>query len=229
MTDEQAAFVKAYAECIASAPEAYVKDFVQRPADKDIEDSIHYTGVMDALFLWNAALTYFKGESAMKKFPLTKAAAFSDRGTDVRAAVDYAHQLATASTDSVATLTAVNVVLNTVINWMDVYVNQPRAADTTTEILASLVRDWMDANCKDMVADWCGDNHDVEDWMNDNAGMTIEHWMNYNAQPKMGEAIEEALEELDLENKIEEVIGNMDLSEHMEAAINDMDLVVRTR
>ena len=59
--------------------------------------------------------------------------------------------------------------------------------------------------------------------------MTIEHWMNYNAQPKMGEAIEEALEELDLDNKIEEVIVNMDLSEHMESAINDMDLVVRAR
>jgi len=165
----------------------------------------------------------------MTKFPLTKAAAFSDRGIDVRTAVEYAHQLATASTDSVAVLTAVNVVLNTVINWMDVYVNQPRAADTTHEVLDALVRDWMDANCKDMIADWCGDNHDVEDWLNENAGMTIEHWMNYNAQPKMGEAIEEALEELDLENKIEEVIVNMDLADQLESAINDMDLVVRTR
>ena len=164
----------------------------------------------------------------MTKFPLYKAAAFSDRGTDVRAAVDYAHQLATASTDSVAVLTATNVVLNTVINWMDVYVHQPRAADTTTEVLAALVKDWMDANAGAMVADWC-DNTGVEDWLEENAGMTIEHWMNYNAQPKMGEAIEEALEELDLDNKIEEVIVNMDLSEHMESAINDMDLVVRAR
>jgi len=162
-------------------------------------------------------------------FPISKAAAFSDRGTDVRAAVDYAHQLATASTDSVATLTAVNVVLNTVINWMDVYVNHRHAADATTEVLAALVKDWMDANARDMVADWCGDNHDVEDWLEENAGMTIEHWMNYNAQPKMGEAIEEALEELDLENKIEEVIVNMDLADQLESAINDMDLVVRTR
>ena len=165
----------------------------------------------------------------MTNFPISKAAAFSDRGTDVRAAVDYAHQLATASTDSVATLTAVNVVLNTVINWMDVYVNHRHAADATTEVLAALVRDWLDAHAGDMVADWCGDNHDVEEWLNENAGMTIEHWMNYNAQPKMGEAIEEALEELDLENKIEEVIVNMDLADQLESAINDMDLVVRTR
>jgi hypothetical protein len=165
----------------------------------------------------------------MKKFPLTKAAAFSECGTDVRAAVDYAHQLATASTDSVGVMTAVNVVLNTVINWVDVNVNQPRAADTTTEVLAALVKDWMDANAGDMVADWCGDNHDVEDWLNENAGMTIEHWMNYNAQPKMGEAIEEALEELDLEGKIEEVIGSTDWADQLETAINDMDLVVRTR
>jgi hypothetical protein len=111
----------------------------------------------------------------------------------------------------------------------DVNVNQPRAADTTTEVLAALVKDWMDANAGDMVADWCGDNHDVEDWLNENAHMTIEHWMNYNAQPKMGEAIEEALEELDLEGKIEEVIGSTDWADQLETAINDMDLVVRTR
>lgn len=164
----------------------------------------------------------------MTKFPLTKAAAFADRGTDVRAAVDYAHELATASTDAVAVFTATNVVLNTVINWMEANVAQ-RGDITTTEMLAALVNEWMNANCKDMIADWCGDNHDVEDWLNDNAGMTIEHWMNYNAQPKMGEAIEEALEDLDLEGKIEEVIGSMDLADQLETAINDMDLVVRTR
>ena len=64
MTEEQAAFVKAYAEAIGSAPEAYVKEFVQRPADKDIASiSIHYTSVMDALCLWEHAKIYFKGEN----------------------------------------------------------------------------------------------------------------------------------------------------------------------
>ncbi len=63
MTEEQAAFVKAYRDCMGYAPEAYVKEFVQRPADKDIENTLYYTNVMDALCLWDRAKTYFKGEN----------------------------------------------------------------------------------------------------------------------------------------------------------------------
>ena len=63
MTEEQAAFVKAYADSMGYAPEAYVKQFVQCHDSTDMEDSIHYTSVMDALCLWDRAKTYFKGES----------------------------------------------------------------------------------------------------------------------------------------------------------------------
>ena len=63
MTEEQAAFVKAYADCMGYAPEAYVKEFMQCHDGKDMEKSIHYTSVMDALCLWDRAKTYFKGES----------------------------------------------------------------------------------------------------------------------------------------------------------------------
>lgn len=62
MTEEQAAFVKAYADCMGYAPEVYVKKFVQCNEGKDMEESIHYTNVMDALCLWDRAKTYFKGE-----------------------------------------------------------------------------------------------------------------------------------------------------------------------
>jgi len=60
---EQAAFVKAYADCMGYAPEAYVKAFMQCHDGKDMEESIHYASVMDALCLWDRAKTYFKGES----------------------------------------------------------------------------------------------------------------------------------------------------------------------
>jgi hypothetical protein len=60
---EQTAFVKAYADCMGYAPEAYVKEFMQCHDGKDMEESIHYTSVMDALCLWDRAKTYFKGES----------------------------------------------------------------------------------------------------------------------------------------------------------------------
>ena len=62
MTEEQAAFVKAYAGSMGYASEAYVKQFVQCHDSTDMEDSIHYTSVMDALCLWDRAKTYFKGE-----------------------------------------------------------------------------------------------------------------------------------------------------------------------
>lgn len=167
----------------------------------------------------------------MEKFPLNPTPMFADRGTDVADAMHYATELAAASSDSIAVYTAVNVLMNTVINWVNAQSDQP-AADpqfpVETEIRFTVAK-WMDVHAATMIADWCGDNHDVEDWLEQNAGMTIEHWMNYNAQPKMGEAIEEALEELDLENKIEEVIGNMDLEHQIESAIQDMDLVVRVR
>lgn len=62
MTEEQTAFIKAYRDCVGDAPEAYVREFLQRHEDADIEESTHYTSVMDALCLWERAKTYFKGE-----------------------------------------------------------------------------------------------------------------------------------------------------------------------
>lgn len=45
-----------------------------------------------------------------------RAGIFADRGTDVRAALEYAYEIAQATDNPAAVITAVHVVLNTVAN-----------------------------------------------------------------------------------------------------------------
>lgn len=47
-----------------------------------------------------------------------KVGLFADRGTDIRAALDYAYNVAQATDNPAAVMTAVHVVLNTVANAM---------------------------------------------------------------------------------------------------------------
>jgi hypothetical protein len=56
---EQAAFVEAYATSVAEVPEDRVIDFVRRHYEgEDMDYSSEYTSIMDALCMWNAALTW---------------------------------------------------------------------------------------------------------------------------------------------------------------------------
>jgi hypothetical protein len=160
---------------------------------------------------------------------------FADRGTDISDALDYALSLSTGNPEG---LTAVYVVLNTVINAVqaDSLASAAVAAAApnpermpTAVIISAAVRDWLADNASEMVSDWCednasetitdwcGDNHDVEDWLGEHADPLIAHWMNYNA-------VQGCVDDI-VSEKVEAAINNLDL----EAAINNLDLVVRAR
>ena len=56
---EQAAFVEAYANNVASAPSDYVAQFVARyESGEDMPYCEHYTSIMDALGMWHAGKNY---------------------------------------------------------------------------------------------------------------------------------------------------------------------------
>jgi hypothetical protein len=56
---EQAAFLDAYADNVASLPRELVADFVARyEAGEDIDYIGEHTGIMDALGIWHSALRW---------------------------------------------------------------------------------------------------------------------------------------------------------------------------
>jgi len=156
----------------------------------------------------------------MEKFPVNPAPMFADRGTDVVDAMHYATELAAASSDAIAVYTAVNVLMNTVINWVNAQSDQP-AADpqfpVETEIRLTVAK-WMDVHAATVIGQVLSDStvvdSKVRDWLADSAGDVIEHWLEYDA---------------DLPSQIETAIENADLSDQIESTLQDMDLVVRVR
>jgi hypothetical protein len=135
-------------------------------------------------------------------------AMFANRGTDINDALEYALRMTAGNPEG---LTAVYVVLNTVINAVeaDARVATRAAADVATglaiiaavrdwltENAGDIVADWCSENAGDMVSEWCGDNHDVEDWMNDNASDTIEIWMNHNAKDNVADIVNEKVDSM---------------------------------
>ena len=166
----------------------------------------------------------------MEKFPLNPAPMFADRGTDVAEAMRYATEVAGASNDSIAIYTAVNVVMNTVINWVNAQSDQSAADQLEAGIMTSVCA-WLDKNAATVIGQVLSDSEvvdrKVQDWCSDSATDVIEHWLEYDAD--LSGKIEEALENVDLHDKIEGVLEVSDLSSHIEAAIQDMDLVVRVR
>ena len=154
----------------------------------------------------------------MEKFPLNPSPMFADRGTDVVDAMHYATQLAEASSDAVAVYTAVNVVMNTVINWVNSQPDQFAAAQLEAGRITTSVSEWLEKNAATVIGRVLSDSEVVDrkvrDWCADSAGDVIEHWLEYD---------------FDLTGQIESAIENADLSDQIEAAIQDMDLVVRVR
>ena len=127
---------------------------------------------------------------------------FTDRGTDINDALEYALSLTTGNPEG---LTAVYVLLNTVINAVqaDSLASAAVAAAApkpermpTAVIISAAVRDWLADNASETITDWCGDNHDVEDWLGEHADSLIEHWMNYNAKHSVEEIVHEKVESM---------------------------------
>ena len=139
---------------------------------------------------------------------------FGSRGCDIKAALDYVDELATASTDPVAVQTAARVLLNTIDNAVTqsqgpspveealFAIIDKRIAvlqiNTQVEINAS-IDDWMDNNLRDKMMDILA-NEDIDDdisnWMSNNFDITdynvddaIESWMENNMDDKIQEAI----------------------------------------
>ena len=154
----------------------------------------------------------------MEKFPLNPSPMFANRGTDVADAMHYAIQLAESSTDAVAVYTAANVLMNTVINWVNAQSDQSAAADQLEAGIMTSVCAWLDKNAATVIGQVLSDSEVVDrkvrDWCADSAGDVIEHWLEYD---------------FDLPSQIESAIENADLSDQIESAIQDMDLVVRVR
>ena len=58
---EQAHFVDAYANNVADAPREYVAEFVARiESGEDVPYCEHYTSIVDALGVWNAAKLFYQ-------------------------------------------------------------------------------------------------------------------------------------------------------------------------
>jgi hypothetical protein len=56
---EQAAFVEAYSNNVASAPSDYVAQFVARyESGEDMPYCEHYTSIMDSLGMWHSAIRF---------------------------------------------------------------------------------------------------------------------------------------------------------------------------
>jgi hypothetical protein len=130
-------------------------------------------------------------------------ALFADRGTDINDALGYALRMNTGNPEG---LTAVYVVLNTVINaveadarvaarWGELLSTDtpPAAVEpvATADVISAAVRNWLDDHAGDMVADWCLENAGecVSDWCSDNAGDTVDSWMENNANDSIEDMV----------------------------------------
>ena len=124
----------------------------------------------------------------MKKNPLDqfRSDLFGSRGCDIAAAVEYVRELATASSDSVAVMTAAHVLLNTAANAVHQVMNAPSPERLALIDLIDqridehkLIRedqvdgkitDWMDGNfelsdshVEDAIDTWMSNNFDIHD------------------------------------------------------------------
>ena len=129
-------------------------------------------------------------------------ALFADRGTDVNDALGYALRMNTGNPEG---LTAVYVVLNTVINAVEA---DARAAARV--VISDAVRQWLENNAGDMVTDWCSDHAGdmvaewcsdsagecVSDWCTDNASDTVDSWMENNAHDMITDMVTDQVDRM---------------------------------
>ena len=148
-------------------------------------------------------------------------ALFADRGTDVNDALGYALRMNTGNPEG---LTAVYVVLNTVINAVEADARAaaraellgtdtpPAAAEpvATAVVISDAVRQWLENNAGDMVTDWCSDHAGdmvaewcsdsagecVSDWCTDNASDTVDSWMENNAHDMITDMVTDQVDRM---------------------------------
>ena len=129
---------------------------------------------------------------------------FGSRGVDVGAALEYVDQLASASSDPVAVLTAARVLLNTVIGAVDqiltsrsperlalIELIDERIAASAINI-DQQISDWMDSNVDHdhLISEWLSDNFDVTDY---NINDTINEWASDNLADEVEKVIKNSL------------------------------------
>jgi hypothetical protein len=149
-------------------------------------------------------------------------AMFANRGTDINDALDYALRMTTGNPEG---LTAVYVVLNTVINaveadarvatrWGELLSTDtpPAAVEpvATAAVISAAVRSWLDDHAGDMVGDWCLENagecvtdwclenagERVSDWCSDNASDTVDSWLENNANDMITDMVTDQVDRM---------------------------------
>ena len=142
-------------------------------------------------------------------------AMFANRGTDISDALEYALRLTAGNPEG---LTAVYVVLNTVINaveaearvaasvathWCELLsTDTPPAAEAEAQplpigiMVSAAVRDWLTDNAGDMVADWCLENAGemISNYCVDNVGGDVDSWMENNANDMIADMVTDKVE-----------------------------------
>ena len=146
----------------------------------------------------------------MKKNPLDqfRSDLFGSRGCDVAAAVEYVRELATASSDSVAVMTAAHVLLNTAANAVHQVMNAPsperlalielidqRIDDhklIRSDDVDQKISEWIDSNLDvdDQINNWMSDNFDVTDY---NINDAINEWSSDNLADEVEKVIKNSL------------------------------------
>ena len=139
---------------------------------------------------------------------------FGSRGIDIKSALDYVDELATASTDPVAVQTAARVLLNTIDGAVTQAMGPTPLEEAITAIIDkrmavlqinsqveinASIDDWMENNLKDKMMDvlanedisddisnWMSNNFDINDYDVDGA---IESWVYNNLDEKISEAV----------------------------------------
>ena len=150
----------------------------------------------------------------MKKNPLDqfRSDLFGSRGCDVASAVEYVRELATASSDSVAVMTAAHVLLNTAANAVHQVMNAPSPERLALIDLIDqridehkLIRgddvdqkisEWIDSNLDvdDQISNWMSDNFDVSDYnVDDVVDEKISDWTSNNLADEVESVIKNSL------------------------------------
>jgi hypothetical protein len=139
-----------------------------------------------------------------------RSAMFGDRGGDVIAALEYAHEIINAMqepTDRAPAFTALHVVLNTVANAIDALqlpADSPAAGVTGFEDALIKLIDARIANNQSVSETYARIDARLDYWMEDQLDSRIKTWVDDN----MGSWIESHGEAIDLESQIEHYMTN---------------------
>ena len=141
---------------------------------------------------------------------------FGDRGHDVAAALEYAHEIFNAlqeSTDRAPAFTALHVVLNTVANAIDrleLSADSPAAGVTGFEDALIKLIDARIANNQSVSETNARIDARINDWAEDQFDSRVKNWVD----EEMSSWIENHAEAIDLESQIDHYMtNNFDMTE----------------